>query len=167
MRWNRLVESPGRASLAKYTGSTALERRADVRRVDRSFQTDARAEPARPDGRRRRVGALERRADVRRVDRSFQTDARAEPARPDGRRRRVGALERRAGAADAAEDHERVLRYGFPHELRARLDLAVEPLRKLLGLLLRRRSGDHVPEPARHAVALRLEARRELRGFVS
>jgi dihydroorotase len=30
----------------------------DLGRVDRSFQTDARAEPARPDGRRRQVGSL-------------------------------------------------------------------------------------------------------------
>src|SRR6266508_749427 len=59
-------------------------------RVDRSLQTDARAEPARPDG-----GAGERRFAAwvrtrRRVVRSLQTDARAEPARPDG-----GAGERR------------------------------------------------------------------------
>src|ERR671937_1161581 len=39
--------------VAPFTGPTT-----DFERLDRSFQTDVRAEPARPDGRRRRVGAL-------------------------------------------------------------------------------------------------------------
>jgi hypothetical protein len=61
-------------------------------RVDRSLQTDVRAKPARPDGRRRQVGAERRsRMTFVRVDRSLQTDVRAKPARPDGRRRQVGA----------------------------------------------------------------------------
>jgi MFS family permease len=54
-------------------------------RLDRSLPTDGTAEPARPDGRRRRVGS--------------ETDGTAEPARPDGRRRRVGALGRRTFAS--------------------------------------------------------------------
>src|SRR5436853_3523198 len=75
---------------------------------------------------------------------------------------RVYPLERRTGAADAAEDDERILRHGLPHELGARLDLPVDPLRELLRLLPRRGAGDDVPEPARHAVALRLEPSGEL-----
>src|SRR5438067_8225890 len=49
----------------------------------RSFQRDARAEPARPDD-GTASGALWRHGDnSNSLDRSFQTDARAEPARPD------------------------------------------------------------------------------------
>jgi hypothetical protein len=33
--------------------------RGDLQRLDRSFQTEARAKPAPPDGRRRLVGALD------------------------------------------------------------------------------------------------------------
>jgi aminodeoxyfutalosine deaminase len=52
-------------------------------RADRSVQTDAQAEPARPDG-GTASGASESSRNPRRVDRSVQTDAQAEPARPDG-----------------------------------------------------------------------------------
>ena len=56
---------------------------ARLRRVDRSFQTDARAKPARPDG-GVASAALGWLARLQRVDRSLQTDARAKTARPDG-----------------------------------------------------------------------------------
>src|SRR5438067_2434529 len=76
-------------------------------------------------------------------------------------------LERRTRAADAAEDHERILRHRLPDELRARLDLAVEAGGELLGLLAGRGARDDVAEPARDAVALGIELGRELRGLVA
>src|SRR6266571_9335011 len=53
-------------------------------RVDRSFQTDAQAKPARPDGGIASDGLDPLLSKSDRVDRSFQTDAQAKPARPDG-----------------------------------------------------------------------------------
>jgi len=54
-------------------------------------QTDARAEPGRPDGRRRQAAPRP----LPRCCRSRlarQTDARAKPGRPDGRRRQAAPL---------------------------------------------------------------------------
>ena len=53
-------------------------------RFDRSVQTDARAEPARPEG--GIASDAEGGVEMTSVgfDRSVQTDARAEPARPEG-----------------------------------------------------------------------------------
>src|SRR4029450_13403635 len=55
----------------------------DDERVDRSFQTAPRAEPARPEG-DSASGVSREPPDDERVDRSCQTAARAEPARPEG-----------------------------------------------------------------------------------
>src|SRR5205814_6652621 len=65
--------------------------------------------------------------------------------------------ERRAGSSQAAEDDERVLRHALPDERRARLDLAVEPLRQRFRVLARVRPDEEVPEPAQDAVAFGLE----------
>src|SRR5258705_1448098 len=65
--------------------------------------------------------------------------------------------ERSAGAAQAPEDHERVLRQGLVDELTARLGLAVQPFCELLGLLFRSRAHEDVRVSANDAVALRLE----------
>ncbi len=79
--------------------------------------------------------------------------------------RRVNALHRRTGAAEAAEDRERVPRDGLPDELAARLDLTVEPPRERLGVLLRVGADDQVPPAALHGIPLLLEPVRELAGL--
>src|SRR5919108_1570829 len=82
-------------------------------RIDRSLQTDARAEPARPDGRRRRVDASDRRgrADERRLEVGDQVVRRLEPdrqsdevARSGERRVRRGGVRHPGGVLDEALD---------------------------------------------------------------
>src|SRR5262249_47562592 len=78
---------------------------------------------------------------------------------------RVG-LNRRARSAQSAEDCEGILGQGLVDELPACLRLAVEPLRELLRLVLRRCSDQHVRVTAQHAIALVLEPAGELFGLL-
>src|SRR5262249_30651634 len=66
----------------------------------------------------------------------------------------------------SAEDCEGILGQRLVDELPARLSLAVEPLRELLRLVLRRCSDQHVRVSAEHAVPLVLEPTGELFGLV-
>src|SRR6266511_696293 len=67
-------------------------------------------------------------------------------------------------AAQASENRKRILGYGIPNQLAARLDLAVDALRQLLRLFAARCAGDHIAEVAHDAESLRLESLRQLMG---
>src|SRR5919201_3392725 len=68
-----------------------------------------------------------------------------------------GALERGAAAAEPAEDREGILRDDLPDEFAPGLDLAVQPLGKLPGVLLGRGADNEVAEAPHDGVALTLQ----------
>src|SRR2546425_7684121 len=76
-----------------------------------------------------------------------------------------GRLDRCPCTSESAEDGERVAGGRLPDELPAGLDLTVELAGELLGGLPGRRPGDHVRPAADDAVAVGLEAERELLGL--
>src|SRR4249920_1729013 len=71
-------------------------------------------------------------------------------------------LQRCSGSAEAAEDGERVLRSDLPHELAARLGLAVQALRELSCLLFGGDAHDQVVEAAHDRISLLLKLIGEL-----
>src|ERR1035437_291950 len=72
------------------------------------------------------------------------------------------ALDGGAGAAQAAEDGERVAGHGFPHEAPAGLDLAVDTFCERFGVFLRGGADDQVAPAALDRVALLLQAVSEI-----